>query len=300
LGRPSTGQISRGVTVHNQPVVNPTIQRRRLGYALKRARESAGKTQDDAAAVIDAAASKVSRIELGQSGVRLTDLALLIDLYGVPADEAESMRELARAGRQRGRWSGYRSIVPDWVRQYVDLEADATQIRWYQPEIVPGILQIEPYIRAVSAATDPGADEEELDRRVKVRMDRQAIIEDGAEVSFILSESALRRRIGGPETMRQQLEHLGKLARRPNIDVQIYPFDAETHEPASYGFIMLGFGDDTGSDVVYLEDFTDASYLDRPDAVRAYNRLWSRLRAAALGPAESRRMILRLAKEIPR
>jgi hypothetical protein len=68
---------------------------------------------------------------------------------------------------------------------------------------------------------------------------------------------------------------------------------------ASYGFTMLGFGEG-GSDVVYVEDFTDASYLDRPDAVRAYNRLWSRLQAAALGPAESRRMILRLAKEIPR
>lgn len=108
----------------------------RLGNALKRAREAAGKTQDEAAAVIDSAASKISRLELGQSGIRLTDLKLLLDFYGVTGEDAEPLRDLARAERQRGRWSGYRNVVPDWFRQYLDLEADATEIRWYQPEVL--------------------------------------------------------------------------------------------------------------------------------------------------------------------
>ncbi|GAA4694029.1 helix-turn-helix domain-containing protein [Phytohabitans rumicis] len=283
-------------------MANPTIQRRRLGIALKHAREQAGKTQEEAAERIDAAASKVSRLELGQSGIKLTDLTLLLDFYGVPSEQAESMRELARTGRQRGRWSGYRNVVPDWFRQYVDLEADATEIRWYQPEVVPGILQIEPYARTMITSSPPSSAVEEVDRHVRVRLERQAILErsDAPELGFILSESALRRHIGGPATMRDQLTHLAEISERPHIGLQVLPFDAQTYETASFGFITLRFGHDTTSDVIYLEDYTDAVYLDRPDAVRAYTRLWSRLQAAALGPVESRHLILRVAEEIER
>ena len=289
-------------TVDNHPVENPTIQRRRLGNVLRRAREAAARTQDEAAVVIDAAASKISRLELGQSGIKLTDLALLLDFYGVTGDQAESMRDLARAGRQRGRWSGYRNVVPDWFRQYVDLEASATEIRWYQAEVVPGILQIEPYIRAMHVTAHHRPTDEEVDQQVAVRLERQAILDrpNAPEVSFILSESALRRNIGDATTVRDQLHHLADVGERSNVELQVYPFDAQTYEPASFGFTTLRFGSDATSDVIYVEDFTDANYLDRPDDVRAYTRLWSRLQAAALGPVESRRLILRVADEIAR
>ncbi|MFI7214692.1 DUF5753 domain-containing protein [Micromonospora maritima] len=283
-------------------MVNPTIQRRRLGLALKRARESAGRTQDEAAAVIDAAASKISRLELGQSGIKLTDLNLLLDLYGISADDAEPLRELARAGRQRGRWSTYRNAVPDWFRQYLDLEGDASDIRWYQPEVIPGVLQVEPYIRAMNATADPRPTGDDLDRMVAVRLERQAILGQGGgpELSFILSESALRRTIGDVTTMSAQLLHLAEVGTRPNLSLQVFPFDAQTYETASFNFIILRFGDDAASDVIYVETFTDADYLDRPDAVRAYTRLWDRLRAAALGPVESRKLILRLVDDMAR
>ncbi len=283
-------------------MTNPTIQRRRLGNALKRAREAAGKTQDEAAERIDAAASKISRLELGQSGIKLTDLNLLLDFYGVGSDEAESLRDLARAGRQRGRWSGYRNVIPDWFRAYIDLEADASEIRWYQSEVVPGILQIKPYIRAMNLTAHPRPSDDEVDRQVAVRLERQSILDEPSapELGFILSESALRRRIGQPATMRDQLMHLATVAERPNLELQVLPFDAQTHVPASFSFIILRFGSDATSDVIYVEDYTDASYLDRPDDVRAYTRLWSRLQAAALGPVESRRLILRVAEEFQR
>ncbi|MBO4159348.1 helix-turn-helix domain-containing protein [Micromonospora antibiotica] len=274
-------------------MVTPTIQRRRLGNALRRAREAAGKSQDEAAEVIDSASSKVSRMELGQSGIRLTDLKLLLDFYGVSAEEAEPLRELARAGRQRGRWSGYRNVVPDWFRQYLDLEADAAEIRWYQSEVIPGILQTEPYIRAL-------INSEDVERQIAVRLERQKVIDrpDGPELSFILSESALRRNLGDREAMRDQLSQLATLANRPNVTIQVFPLGAETYVVSSFNFIILRFGEEVASDVVYLETFTDADYLDSPEAVRAYNRLWDRLRAAALGPTESRKLILRIADEM--
>lgn len=280
----------------NVTMANPTIQRRRLGNALKRAREAAGKTQDEAGEVIDAAGSKVSRLELGQSGIRLTDLKLLCDFYGVGDEEAESLRELARAGRQRGRWSGYRNVVPGWFRQYLDLEAAATEIRWYQPEVIPGIFQTEGYVRAMLAA-DPDVD---VDRQVALRMERQTVLDepDGPELNVIVSESALRRGIGDPVTMIDQLERLIEVSHHRKVELQVLPFAAQTYVPASYSFTILRFDENSHSDVVYLETMTDADYLDRFDSVRTYTRLWGRLQAAAIGPVESRRLIERVADEL--
>lgn len=287
-------------------MATPTIQRRRLGIALKQAREEAGKTQDEAAERIDAAASKISRIELGQSGLKLTDLGILLDFYGVPEKQRKWMKDMARAGRQRGRWSGYRSVIPDWFRPFIDLESDASEIRRYQAEVVPGPLQIEPYIRITAAyfrhlnvvVGRRGTDEEEIDRQVTVRLQRQAVLEQSdSRFTFILSESALRRNVGGAAVMREQLRHLAEVATRPNVQLQVLPFDAQTYEPASFSFVILRFEKDAQSDVVYLEDFTDAAYVDRPEDVQAYTAVWNRLQAAALGPAESRHLILRVAGE---
>ncbi|MFJ5234519.1 helix-turn-helix domain-containing protein [Kitasatospora sp. NPDC088391] len=280
-------------------VATPTIQRRRLGNALKRAREQASKTQDEAAEQIDAAASKISRLELGQSGIKLTDLTLLLSFYRVTGDDAEFMKELARAGRQRGRWTGFLGAIPDWFRTYVDLEADVSDMRWYQPEVVPGILQIENYIRAMNVKAQPGVSQEVMDQQLKVRLERQAILDrpDAPMLNFILSESAIRRNIGDKAIMREQLLHLAELAERPNVELQVLPFNAQTFGAAWVGFTIMRFDHDAASDVVYLEDYTDATYLDRPDGVKAYTALWNRLQSAALGQVESRNMILRLASE---
>ncbi|MFI9332055.1 helix-turn-helix domain-containing protein [Kitasatospora sp. NPDC052868] len=278
-------------------MATPTIQRRRLGNALKRAREQAARTQDEAAERIDAAASKISRLELGQSGIKLTDLTILLDYYGVVGHEAEWMKELARAGRQWGRWTGFLGAIPDWFRTYVDLEADASELRWYQPEVVPGILQVESYIRAMNLKARPGLSDEERDQQLKVRLERQAIL-DGPHapvLHFILSESVIRRNIGGEAVMREQLLHLAEAAERPDIELQVLPFNAQTFGAAWVGFTIMRFDHDAASDVVYLEDYTDATYLDRPDGVQSYSALWNRLQSAALGQVESRNMILGLA-----
>lgn len=281
-------------------MVNPTIQRRRLGIALKRARERAGMTQDEAALVIDAASSKISRLELGQSGVRSTDLTLLLAAYNVTGDDATSLRDLAKAGRQRGQWSSFRDLLPTWFRQYVDLEGDASEIRWYQAEIIPGILQTEAYIRGILADLRR-LGEEDVEQQVKIRLQRQSILNQAGapELAFVLSESALLRAVDGPTTMREQLRHLVDLSTSlPTITIQVLPFAAKTYVAASSNFTILRFGDDPASDVIYSENLTTADYLDRPDAVRAYTRLWDDLRAAALGPGESRQLISRLADQL--
>lgn len=278
-------------------MASPTIQRRRLGNALRRAREEAGKTQDEAAGYIDAAASKISRLEMGQSGVKLTDLRLLLAFYEVTGDQAELMRDLARAGRRRGRWTAYAKVIPDWFRAYIDLEADATELHWYQPELVPGILQVESYMRAMKlGAAHPGAGDLS-EQHIAVRRARQAIHEQNQPpyMRFILSESAIRRRIGSDAVMVEQLLHLARMAERPNISLRVLPFDTQTIGAAWAGFTIMRFDNDTTSDVVYLEDYTDATYLDSPDEVGVYVDLWNRLRDAVLNQVESRSLILRQA-----
>lgn len=276
---------------------NPTIQRRRLGIALKQAREQAGKTREEAAIAIDARSSKVSRIELGQSSLRLTDLGILCAFYGVEEPEVEIMRDLARAGRQRGRWDSYRNSMPTWFRQYIDLEGDASELRWYQAEIIPGVLQTEGYVRGLYGLEVATPGDDETERQIKIRLERQTILDEPAtELSFILSESALRRAVGSPTVMRDQLRRLAKLSSRPHVQIQVLPFDAQTYTISSYGFTVMRFSE-AESDVIYVEDYIDARYLDAPDAVTAYNRLYDKLRASALGAVESRRLINRIAGE---
>ncbi|MCU1648843.1 MAG: helix-turn-helix domain protein [Nocardia sp.] len=278
-------------------MTTPTIQRRRLGLALKTAREAAGKTQDEAAKAIDSAASKISRLEIGQSGIKLTDLGILLNLYGVAAEDAASMKELARAGRQRGRWSGNRSI-PGWFRRYIDLETDASEIKWYQHEVVPGILQTEAYVRAMLLSGQPRVTDDEIEKLIEVRLERQTVLTQRHKtISVILSESALRRTVGDAEIMRNQLRHLAEVAQLPRVALQILPFNAKSVGDAWAHFILLRFDDDATSDVVYLDGYADADYVDRPDAVRAYAQLWDRLQSAALGPVESRNLILKTAEE---
>jgi transcriptional regulator with XRE-family HTH domain len=277
-------------------MANPTIQRRRLGIALKKAREAVGMTQDDAAVVIDAASSKISRLELGQSGVRLMDLNALLIAYRVSDEEAVSMRDLAKAGRQRGRWSSFRDQMPSWFRQYVDLEDDASAIRWYQAEVIPGILQTEAYSRGVLRMLG----QEQIEHQVKIRQHRQAMLDqtDPPEMMFVLSESAIRRMVDSPSTMRDQLRRLTEIDRTlSHVAIQVLPFSARSYIDSSFGFTILRFGDDASSDVIYAENLTAADYLDRPESVRAYTRLWDNLRAAALGPVESSLLIARVADE---
>ncbi len=232
-------------------------------------------------------------MELGQSGIKIHDLNALLEFYGLVGEPADALRDLARAGRQRGRWSGRN--VPDWFRQYVDLEAAASEVRWYQSEIMPGILQTEEYIRAMG----PG-DSGRADDHVALRKERQSLLtrDDAPDFAVIISESALRRQIGGAEVMRSQLRHVARTAAQAVISLQVLPFDAATYTTSSFAFTLLRFNQDAGADVVYLEDYTNAYYLDDQETARDYSRLWNRLSAAALGPQESVRLIERIAEEL--
>ncbi|MBB5155675.1 helix-turn-helix domain-containing protein [Saccharopolyspora phatthalungensis] len=283
-------------------MATPTVRRLQLGNELRHVRQKAGREQAEAAAALDCGIGKISRLELGQGGISKGDLKLLLEFYGVDPQEMQWMFELARTRSSRGRWGDYRAVFPEWFRMYVDLETDAENIRQVQGEIVPGILQTESYMRSLHTSS-VRRDDEGVDALVSSRQERQQILtrDKPPTMSFILSESCLRRQIGNVWIMREQIDHLAEVALQTNIAIQVMPFTAETSTGGiSYDFTLLqipSHGIAADLEFVYIECFDDARYLDAKDAISAYTTLWNRLQAAALGPKESLDLIRSVGKQ---
>jgi transcriptional regulator with XRE-family HTH domain len=268
----------------------PTVLRILLGAQLRRLREAKQITLGEAGEVIRASHSKMSRLETGRVGFKDRDIADLLTFYGVTdEEERESLRALARRANAPGWWHDYSDVLPSWFEAYVGLEEVATQIRAYQVQFVPGLLQTPDYARAVTLLGHGGAPDKEIDQRVALRMARQAVLtkEQPPNVWVVLDEAILRRPIGTADVMRAQLKHLLAVAERQNVTIQIIPFRAGGHAAAGGPFSILRFGEPDLPDVVYLEQLTSALYLDKPDTVDSYLMVMERLCLEAMTPADS-------------
>jgi transcriptional regulator with XRE-family HTH domain len=268
----------------------PTVLRILLGAQLRRLREARRLTLGDAGDAIRASHSKISRLETGRVGFKDRDIADLLTLYGVTdEEERETLRALARRANVPGWWHDYSDVLPAWFEPYVGLEEVATQIRAYQVQFVPGLLQTEDYARAVTLLGHASDPPKEVEQRVGLRMARQAVLArpDPPNVWFVLDEAILRRPIGTPDVMRAQLRHLLESADRPNVTIQIIPFQAGGHAAAGGAFSVLRFAEPDLPDVVFLEQLTSALYLDKPDSVQSYLLVMERLCLEAASPDDS-------------
>lgn len=250
----------------------PTVQRLVLGGHLRRLREEAGITTERAAVSIRGSHSKISRMEHGRVGFKERDIADLLTLYGIGSgDERDALLRLAREANTPGWWQGYADILPHWVEPYFGLEAAASFIREYELQFVPGLLQIEEYARAVIRLGNLPS-EQEITRRTQARISRQDILrrEDPPKLWAVLDEGALRRVIGGPKVMKEQLRHLIEMCDHPDVTLQILPFSAGAHRAMGGPFTILRYAEPDLRDVVYIEQLTSALYLDKQTEVDAY------------------------------
>ena len=278
----------------------PTALRILLGAHLRRLREAQGVSREDAGWEIRASESKISRMELGRVGFKERDIADLLSLYGVDdEEERERLLALARQANTPGWWHRYGDVLPNWFQSYLGLEAWAALIRTYEVQFVPGLLQTEDYARAVVLLGHGRARSEEIDRRVAVRIQRQAILDhaDPIKLWAVVDEAVLRRPIGGTQIMRAQLEALLEAAARPNVRLQIVPFDAGGHSAAGGAFTILRFPDQELPDVVYIEQLTSALYLDKRDDVEHYLDAMERLCVEADPPTRAPDTLRNLLKE---
>ncbi|ANY08227.1 helix-turn-helix domain-containing protein [Pseudonocardia sp. HH130630-07] len=269
----------------------PTIRRLQLGRELKRLREGTGLLRDAAAEDLGRDASTISKIENGKMTISLGDVKSLLMLYGVPldSDDARRLLDVAKEARKR---STHR--VPDWVRAFVGFEAEASEIRDYETSVVPGLLQTESYIRALTQAGDPTRDPAEVDRLVAIRQERQARLTSGTppRLWMVMGEAVIRRLAGfDPSVQREQLEHLRAVADLPNVSLRIIPFSARPHPALGAAFQILTLPEPTGHQVVYLEDLWSADYVDRDAQVTEYTQVFDRICDAALTPTGTAQMI---------
>ncbi|MEV5322151.1 helix-turn-helix transcriptional regulator [Streptomyces sp. NPDC052687] len=271
----------------------PAVRRRKLGAELRALRTGAGLTSGEAARLVGWHQSKVSRIETGASGVRPADVRLLLDAYGVSDPQLrELLLVLAGSGGGQGRdhwWHAYRGVLPPTYRDFISLESQASDMRTLETSVVPGLLQTPEYARAVTRAAVEGLDEDRLDTLVEVRLARQDVLrsQPPLTLSAVLDEAVLRREVGGPDVMAEQLRRLLEAARLPQVRLQVLPFAAGAHIGLTGPFVIFSFSNTSDLDVVVLDHLTSSLYLERKEDVGAYTEAFDALRRNALSPEET-------------
>jgi hypothetical protein len=278
-----------------QPRGGPTVRRMLLGAQLRRLRTDAAVSREEAGQAIRASPWKIHRLENGQVGYKERDITDLVGLYGVTDPvEIATFITMAREANHPGWWNAYSDVLPQWFRAYVDLEAAAAQIRSYEGQFVPGLLQTEEYMRALMRVTLRDRRPEEIDRRVRVRLTRQQLLTrpDPPLLWTVVDEAALRRPVGGSKVLGAQIERLIEAANLPNVTLQVLRFGVGAHAAMIGAFSILRFADREIPDVVYLEQVTSATYLDKPEDVEEYAHVMSSV--GVLGaPPETTKNILR-------
>ncbi len=280
---------------------SPTMRRRQVGAELRRLRETADVTIDEAATHLGCSSSKISRMETGAGVQRIRDVTKLLDHYGVTSEELRAeLLDIVRDGHQQDWWHSYTDAVPRWFERFIASESSAVNVDKFETQLVPGLLQTPAYAHAVLRAANTSLDDDEIDRRVTVRMERQKRLagDDPLTLWAVLDESVLRRHVGGADVMRAQLEHLAACASQPTITVQVLPFTVGAYAAFGYPFSILTFAGPAGGEVVHMDQLHSGAYLGKGPDLRRYKLAMNRLRAAALDPERSRELITQAAEDM--
>ncbi|MDW5329415.1 helix-turn-helix transcriptional regulator [Plantactinospora sp. KLBMP9567] len=285
------------VAARKQP---PTVRLRRLAAEIRALRHGAGLTREDVAERTHMNPATLWRLETARARPQRRTLLGLLDVYGVTDPERRAeLVDLAKDAGQLGWLQAYEDQLPDEYSTYISFESEAQSVRNYESLFVPGLLQTEAYARALIAGVLPEITEDEVERRVEARLKRQEVLAraEPLRVWAIIDESVLHRRVGSAEVIRDQLQHLAKLTRVPNITVQVLPYDVGAHPGMHGAFAIMGFPDSADPELVYLENRVNGLFLERDTDIASYTDLFEHLRAAALNPAASVRMVSRIADQ---
>ncbi|MDH2390707.1 helix-turn-helix transcriptional regulator [Streptomyces sp. HNM0663] len=278
----------------------PAVRRRQLGEELRGLRQTAGLTSREAARLAGWHQSKVSRIETGASGVRATDVTLLLDVYGVgDARRRTLLKTLAGAaadGGGSGWWHAYRGLLPAEYRDFISLESQASTARTLETCVVPGLMQTADYARAVTRATLDRLPAATVNSLVEVRIARQSVLctERPLALSAVLDEAVLRREVGGRAVMRAQLRRLAELAQLPCVRLQVVPFATGGYAGLAGPFVIFSFPNISDLNVVVIDHLTSSLCLERKEDLEVYSGAFSAMQARALSPEDTLELIGRI------
>jgi transcriptional regulator with XRE-family HTH domain len=260
------------------PISGSTVVRRQLGRQLRRLRDAAKKTERDVEEAGLASRAKIWRIESGKTSIRIADVRALCWLYGADTVTTDALAALATGTSARGWWEDYGDVLPKWFSMYVGLEAAASEIRIYEPELVHGLLQTPAYLRAVYETGIGQVDEVAVQRQIKLRHERQQTLTNRTpplRLTAVLGAGVLARQVGNKTVMKEQITHLRELNRLDHIDIRVMPWDAGSHAAMHIGgFAILDFPDPDDPAVVYVESHTFARYLEEESELVEYRKIY--------------------------
>ncbi|MEV0294394.1 helix-turn-helix transcriptional regulator [Nocardia sp. NPDC050710] len=288
---------------------SPTLLRRQLGRFLRETRERQGLTIQHAAREVQLSYNALQRLEAGRTvNPRRQDVRELCSLYEVDADETEravGLASRAAAARDEGGITSLGGLFSDAFNMYVGMERSARTLVSYQ-ELIPGLLQTADYARGMISAFFADGNEEDIERRVQVRLERQIIVTRKASpltLDVLLHESALHRVVGGPKVMSTQLRRLAEMSKLPNVSLRVHPFTAgSVWGLPAIPFVLLDFGTDSKGQpveppVVYLDGAMSSDlYLERPELVRRYHEFAEAVRRTALDTTTTRDLFRQVAR----
>jgi transcriptional regulator with XRE-family HTH domain len=276
------------------------VLRMRLGGQLRRLREAAGITPEEAGFEIRASRSKISRLENGRVKLKNRDVSDLLTFYGVTGEAVRSkFMSLVIQSNIPDWWGEYGDILPAWFENYLGLEAAAATIRSFELQFVNGLFQTADYARSVTRLGRKTAPDDEIERWVSLRLKRQEMLSraDPPNVWSVMDEAVLRRPAGDAAVMRAQYQHLIGLSELPHVTLQVIPFAKGAHAGENGSFTVLRFAEGDLPDVVYLEQLTNAMYLDQRADVERYLEVVDEISGAALTPDETTRFLEQVARE---
>jgi transcriptional regulator with XRE-family HTH domain len=281
---------------------SPTVRRRRLAAELREIRESKGKSGDAVAAALRWSPSKISRYERAKTGLQPREVERLLDYYDITGPRRDLLLALAEDATQKGWWEDYGDSLSADYQQFIGLEDEASAMAVWHVDVLPGLFQTEAYARHIISTyrqiepVTPGM----IERLVKVRMRRQHVVnrEPGLDLTVVIDESVLQRRVGDEHVMHEQLQRLAQEADRPNVTLQILPLDGP-HTVFVESFVIFRFWQDSEAalqDVVSTEHLRNDFSLEGEKETYLHWIAFQMLTRASLDPDRSKELILKTAE----
>ncbi|MEU0948200.1 helix-turn-helix transcriptional regulator [Streptomyces canus] len=276
----------------------PTVLRMILGRRLQERRQGAGASLEDAARALRVTSLTIRRLEKAEVALKPLYVEKLLETYGADQQEIDEFVALAERANEPGWWHTYRDVLPNWFSAYVSLEAGARTLRTYEPHYVTGLLQTHAYARGVLRGGFPNEADEDLGRRVDLRLRRQSLLAgpDAPTLWVVMEEAVLHRVVGGPEVMREQIERLLEVSELEHVSVDVVPFTAGAHVGACAPFTYFRFEEQELPDIVYTEVLSGAMYLDQRSDVSAHLEAHNRMSLLS-SDADSKALLNRMRKE---
>ncbi|MGW4091872.1 helix-turn-helix domain-containing protein [Nocardia sp. NPDC004750] len=280
-------------------VSRTTLPRRQLGRALRDARQANGYTLEQVAEVLEISRSALGRLELGQNEkIKVRDVEYICQYYGLPEERTEYLKLLAEQARVKPWWEDYRNLVRPGFNTYLQLEAAATELHFFQALIIPGLLQTPDYARSVRSSASMGSSAD-ADWLVERRIQRSAILtrrHKPMRAEFLVHESALRTVVGSMRIMSSQYRHLADMGTRENVSIRVVPFTAGFPGGLAVPpFIIIDFPHGEPS-VVYTEGAIGTMIFEDADEVNRFRVIHEALSGAALEEQGSRDLLRTMAR----